>query len=106
VLHVEWVNGTIPVGVGDEPTLAFALHGVRPCPARGPLQVDFTLPRAGHTAVELLDVAGRRIASRQLGVMAAGRHQVELRERLAAGLYLVRVAHEGAMRSAKAVVVR
>ena len=104
VLHVEWIEaGT--VSVGNEPPLSFALHGVRPCPARGPFTVDFTLSRAGGTAIELLDIAGRRISFRELGVMPAGRHRIELREPLSAGLYLVRVAQGGATRTAKAVVL-
>jgi len=51
-------------------------------------------------------VAGRRVASRDVGSFGPGRHQLELREALAAGVYLVRLSQGGRACYAKAVVLR
>lgn len=106
MLHVDYVTGTYPLAVGDQPRLDFALHGVSPSPTRGPLRVEFSLSGREPATLELLDVAGRRLAFRNLGSLAGGRHRVELREPLPAGLYLVRLSQGGRWRTAKAVVVR
>jgi hypothetical protein len=44
--------------------------------------------------VELLDVGGRRVASREMGGLGAGRHEVQLGNDgpLPSGLYLVRLS--------------
>jgi hypothetical protein len=106
VLHVEYVNDALPVGVGDEPAVALALHGVSPSPARGPLRVDFSLARPERATLELLDVTGRRVLMRDLGTLSPGRHRAELREPLPAGLYLIRLSQGAATRTAKTVVLR
>jgi hypothetical protein len=105
VLHVEWVNGQVPVGVGEGSLLELALHRVSPSPARGPFHVEFSVPRSERVTIDLLDVAGRRVASRDLGSLAPGRHHVELREPLPAGLYVVRLRQGAATRTAKAIVL-
>ena len=72
--------------------LTFALDPVRPNPTRaGTLTVRFTLASAAAASLELLDVAGRRIATREVGSLGTGRHALDLGEgqRLAPGLYLV-----------------
>ena len=52
-----------------------ALAGLRPNPSSGTnLKVAFSLADAGSTRLELLDVAGRRIATRELGALGAGTH--------------------------------
>ena len=55
--------------------------------------------------LELLDVAGRRVGSREVGALGAGRHQVEFQGRLPAGIYLVRLTQGRQTRVMKAVVV-
>ena len=88
-------NGTLGgdvVGVEAGPLLAFVLEPVRPNPARGgALSVQFSLAGDGPATLELLDVAGRRIASRDVGAFGAGRHTVNLGEgvHVAPGVYLV-----------------
>jgi hypothetical protein len=92
-------NGTLGGGsveVADEPAPApaFALEPVRPNPSRGTaLMVRFTLPSAAPAAIDLLDVAGRRITAREVGSLGAGRHALDLGagRDLAPGLYLVRL---------------
>jgi hypothetical protein len=85
-----WGSGV--VSVPGKATLPFALDPVRPNPSRGGvLTVHFTLPNAGAASLELLDVAGRRIARREVGSLGGGYHSLDLGEgrRLAPGLYLV-----------------
>jgi hypothetical protein len=74
---------------------SLALHGVRPNPSLGePLQVAFTLPNAAPARLDLVDVAGRLVARREVGSLGGGNDAVDLaaEKRLAPGLSLVRDA--------------
>ena len=102
LLHVEaFMNVT---GVGDPPPVGLALRHVTPNPSRGVMRVDLSLGGGGPAMLELVDLAGRRVATRDLRGLAAGHHSVELRERLPAGVYLVRVVQDGRARVKKTVV--
>jgi hypothetical protein len=93
-----WVD--VPV------SLAFALDPVRPNPALGgALTVHFSLPTNAPARLELLDVAGRCIASHNIG---AGQRTLDLREgqHLAPGLYLVRLTQGTNTRVTRVVVFR
>lgn len=74
-----------------------AIAAPSPHPVRGPLVLEFTLPRAGTAELDLIDVHGRR-AGRQQIAAAAGTHRwaVDPDGRLAAGIYLVRLTQGGA----------
>ena len=104
-------NGQLGGDVTDVPgeaPLAFALDPVRPNPSRGgTLAVCFTLASAAAASLELLDVAGRRIAAHEVGSLGAGRHALDLGEglRLAPGLYLVRLTQGTNSRTAKVVLL-
>jgi hypothetical protein len=98
------INGT--VGVGDPGAVAFALKGVTPNPAKSDMNVQFSLPDGKRATLSLFDVSGRRVASRDVGSLGAGRHTVNLAKQLPAGLYLVRLDREGASLTARAAVVR
>ena len=104
ILHVEYATGGT-VDVGDKPDVGFAIHGMRPTPSRGAFHVDLSLPDAGPARIELMDIAGRRVVTRDLGALGPGRHRVRLDAGLRAGVYLVRVIHGGLARTAKAVVL-
>lgn len=85
-----------------------ALLGAWPNPARRDLTVALALPTAGGAGtLELLDLAGRRVAMRDLSGLPAGRHQVPLLEgqTVAPGVYLVRLLRAGEMRSMKVAVL-
>lgn len=58
--------------------LQFALDGLRPNPANGPLRVAFTLPRPGRASLELLDVSGRAVVRREVGGLGPGRHLITI----------------------------
>ena len=85
-------GGGVATDVSGDAALAFALDPMRPNPTRASaLTVRFTLANAAAASLELLDVAGRRIAAREVGSLGAGPHALDLGEgrRLAPGLYLV-----------------
>ena len=74
-------------------SVGIRLAGVAPSPARGAVVLDFTLPDA-EPAAQVFDLAGRRVVSRDVGALGAGRHQLQLAEteRFAPGVYLVRLS--------------
>jgi DNA-binding beta-propeller fold protein YncE len=100
------VGPGVTVGVPKTP-LAFALEAARPNPASArALSVRFVLPVAASAHLELLDVAGRRLVTRDVGAMGAGEHVVNLANgtRLRAGVYLVQLT-QGANRKVERVAV-
>ena len=93
-------------GVGNDP-IAFALHGVQPNPGFGSMNITFSLPSAGPAKLAIYDVAGREVVGRDLSGLGAGRHVVSFgaRERLRAGVYLVKLSHGGRSLTTSAVVI-
>lgn len=79
-------------GVAAAPA-GFALRRVASPASGARLDVAFSLPVAGATRLEALDVRGRRVASREVGELGAGNHEVRLepRHRLTPGVYFVRL---------------
>lgn len=98
----------IVVGVeGASYALAFA--GAEPNPARGGgLNVAFTLPDATAAAIEVIDIAGRVVARRDVGVLGAGPHRVDMARgvRLAPGVYHLRLTRGGLVMTRKVAVLR
>jgi hypothetical protein len=90
----------------EVPALALALEGLRPNPAHGQLAVSFALPTPDPARLELIDVAGRLIASREVGSLGAGSHVARLAEdtRVPAGLYWLRLIQGTRSLIAKGVV--
>ena len=87
---------------------ALAIEPVRPDPVRGrELVVDVALPSAGPARLELMDVMGRRITARELGSLGAGRHRVDLGagQRLAPGVYMLRLTQGSEARGVRVTVV-
>jgi hypothetical protein len=71
-----------------------ALEGARPNPAHGgSMNVWFTLASREAATLELIDIAGRRVARRQVGALGPGPHLVTLGPslRLKSGLYFLRL---------------
>jgi len=86
----------------------FALLGARPNPARGVLSLAFSLPRTDPAQIEVLDLAGRRLAVRDVGAMGAGEHRVafEGSARWRSGIYLVRLTQGGRTEVQRVALVR
>lgn len=96
-------------GVGDGAPVAFALHGARPNPATAhALHVAFALSTAAPARLELHDVGGRRVLTREVGGLGAGRHSVNLAEgrRVATGIYWVSLSQGGNQQRARVAVVQ
>jgi hypothetical protein len=95
------------LGVGDD-TPRLALLGAWPNPARSDLMVSFTLPAGARGTLDMVDLAGRRVAGHDLAGLSAGAHQVRLLEHAALppGVYLVRLRTGGDLRLAKISIVR
>jgi hypothetical protein len=93
----------------NDPPPALALLGAQPNPARQDLTVSYSLAVSGaRGALELLDLAGRRVAWRDLSGESAGRHQVRLLERqaLRPGVYMIRLTHAGEVRGMKVALIQ
>ncbi|MEO5617160.1 MAG: T9SS type A sorting domain-containing protein [Candidatus Eisenbacteria bacterium] len=88
--------------------IALALHGFRPNPAQGELHVAFSLPRAGATTIEVLDLGGRIVRRRDVSHLGTGNHVLRLTdgERMNPGVYWLRLRHEGRTLTAKGMVLR
>lgn len=101
-----------PLGPGEElwvtipAEASFALHGVRPQPGGRELAVHLSLATDEPAALELLDVAGRRMRHREIGGLGPGAHIVPLAEgrSLAAGVYMLRLIQGSRTATIKAVV--
>ena len=104
-------NGTLgdpPVGVSDDGWLGLTLESPRPNPSRaGAMVMRFTLPSAAAATLEVFDVAGRRIAGREVGSFGAGHHAVDLSagRRPAAGVYFVRLQQGQGARTQRIVLL-
>ena len=88
--------------------LAFAIEGISPNPAlSGRMTVRCTLPSTAPATVELLDIAGRRLASRALAGVA-GPQSVSLGDDvpIAPGFYWVRLRQLASETAVRAVVLR
>lgn len=86
----------------------FALHGARPQPSGPDLRVAFSLATHGDASLELMDVNGRRIARREVGLLGPGLHVVRLAEdqRLPGGVYWIRLVQGARSATTKAVITR
>jgi hypothetical protein len=95
-----WVEIPIPAILG--------LQGFSPNPASSELRVAFSLPSAKPARIEVLDVSGRTVLSRDLGAPAPGSHveSLEPSGKLPAGVYWVRLTQGSRSRTVKGVVVR
>ena len=100
---------TVPVlGVPGPAAQTFAFDGVRPNPSRGAWSLSLRLSSAADVRVEVLDLAGRRVADRVLARLAAGEQTVTLEglRVLAPGVYRVRCTMDGESLTRTAVRLR
>jgi hypothetical protein len=94
---------------GVEPgAAAFALRGFLGNPVRSGSSLEFSLPDAAPARLEVLDVAGRLVARRDVGAYGAGTHRVEFDELRSQppGLLFVRLTRAGRSLVARATHLR
>jgi hypothetical protein len=100
VLGETWLDVPLPN--------ALSLAGARPNPSSGELSLAFSLRNGSPATLELLDIAGRRVASRRVETLGAGGHVVRFGEasRLSPGIYTARLTQGGHALTAHVAVVR
>ena len=97
-----------PTDVPSAAPLALALEPVSPNPTRGATPViRFALASSAPAQLELLDIAGRSVTSREVGAMGAGRHTIALGPTtgMRSGLYWVRLRQGSEVRVTRVVVL-
>ena len=88
--------------------VALTLQGFQPNPSVGAPLVAFSLPTTAAGRLELFDLAGRRVAERDLAGLPAGRHLIRLdaQGEIKPGAYAVRLQHGDRVVTTRGVVVR
>jgi hypothetical protein len=89
-------------------TLALALGGLQPNPAVAELVAAFTLPRAEPASLDLIDLAGRRIVSKDVGSLGAGNHRMRIAESgaVSPGVYWLVLQQGSERKVTRALVIR
>ena len=83
------------------------MQPVSPNPTRGLFVVAFTLPAAGPTSLEIVDLFGRRVAYRSASLEAGvNTWRMDAGRPLTAGIYLIRLLQGREHAVAKACVLR
>ena len=86
---------------------AFALTRVHPNPAYSSFGVSFSLAGQGLASIDLIDVAGRRVAHRELGAPGAGPQEAWMEgSGLPPGIYTVRLTAGGRSVTTRVVLMR
>lgn len=85
------------VGVDDDRSLGFALHGASPNPAHGLTRIAYSVPAAGAVRLAVYGLQGERVRTLEDGTVMAGRHSIAWDGRdehgrvVPAGTYFVRL---------------
>jgi len=94
------------LGVTPPPAAHVALGRVAPDPVRGRSRVSFTLVKAAHVELDLVDLQGRAVRRLASGAYEAGTHGVDVdRGDLAAGIYWLRMRSGGEVRHTRFAVL-
>jgi uncharacterized protein (TIGR02145 family) len=96
IMLIETNTGTNPVNVKADNVLS-----IYPNPVTDNSSFDFTIIAKGNTAIELLDVAGKRVASYQ-HLLEAGTHTFHI-QNLKGGVYILSIRSQGYTYSGKLV---
>ncbi|MCA9726289.1 MAG: T9SS type A sorting domain-containing protein [Candidatus Eisenbacteria bacterium] len=100
----EGSAASTPDGEGSPFPTTVSFQNLWPNPTSGSSTALFALPSTARTRLEIIDPAGRRLATPLSEVLEAGSHQVALPE-LPAGVYLVRL-RSGSESTVRKLVVR
>jgi hypothetical protein len=88
--------------------MALSLAGLRPNPAIGrDLMIHFSLASTEPASLEMLDLAGRMVQTREVGSFGPGQHLVHFGDgaRIQPGIYMLRLVQGKQIRHARAVVL-
>jgi len=77
-------------------------------PATGPLAVSFSLAARNAARIEMFDVRGQRVLTRDVGAFGRGAHRLEIgnAKDYPSGVYFVRLTQSGHSVSSRLVLVR
>lgn len=84
----------------------FAIQDIHPNPTEGEVWVSYALPSPGEAALDLIDVAGRRVATLTLQGPGASRVLLTRGGDVAAGIYVVRLTQQGRSVTRRVSIVR
>jgi hypothetical protein len=104
---VETFGGEAWIAV--PPAASFALNSVVLNPSLRAVSASFSLPVAAPATLAVFDVAGRRLASREVGSLGAGTHRASLEFSGGpppAGLYIARLSQGKDETSRKFILLR
>lgn len=109
--RLDYSDGTLqrfsdPVVVEVPAAAQLSLGGFHPNPAMSSSAIVFSLPDAKRSLLEVVDVRGRIVLSREVGALGPGPHSLPLSEagRLGAGVYWVRLVRPETTLTRKGVV--
>jgi hypothetical protein len=90
------------------PPVRLAIERTLPNPARSRFSVDLAIPGDEPVQIEIFNVAGRRVGTREFVTLKPGRQRITLGRtmRLAPGLYIIRATQGSQTASAKVAVIR
>lgn len=99
---------TAPFWLAIPERAVLALSAPEPNPARGAMQVTFTLAGSRPARLELLDVAGRRVRQWALDGLGAGSHtrRFDASGGVAPGVYALRLVEDGRAVTRRVAIVR
>lgn len=100
----ERILGNVWVDVPE--TAEFALRAVNGAQSGSALRFVVKVASATPARLELVDITGRRLADRDLGVLGSGEHTVEMSASIRPGVYWGRLSQGGKLITAKVAVVR
>jgi len=93
-------------GLGDQARAELALRVTSPAASSHGLDVTFSLPETRQASLSVYDVAGRRVASREVGDMGAGMHNTRFGDgSLPAGIYVVQLIQGDHRVTARAALI-
>ena len=104
-LYIDDINiFASPVGV-PENNSALAYISVSPVPATVPVNIDFSLSRTSHVAIDICDMQGRNLLTLANTDFNPGQHQLSINEQLPGGIYMIRMNADGIVTTKKFVVL-
>lgn len=100
----------VPVAVNEPSTQipsVYMLEQNYPNPFNPTTTISFTLPRSSEVRLEVFDILGRSVDSRDLGHRSVGEHAVEYdASALSSGVYFYRLVTDYAQQSRKMLLVK
>jgi hypothetical protein len=107
--RLSWAEGGLrqstEIAWVDVPAARLALRALSANPsARAPI-LEFTLPAPSRVRLEVSDLRGRRVQSRDLGMQEAGAHRIEPGAALPPGIYWARLLVPGGEERLKLIVL-